>query len=259
MRGLGQGPTPPNWTSKLAAVVVLGVLILGGGIVYYLAQTVIALQRGSVPAALTAGGLAVFCCGFGGALAVTVLVSAKRYADYSGAGTTVRSHPAIARSFGIALVGGAVGSSCYLVFVSFGTTELPLSAPGRDTVNRYLMITLLVLSLTGLFALIKRRETGYLRLGPDGVESADVLRNRTARWDDVLDIIDKAHRQTRNPIVFVVKDAKPVVVPNADRFASSGAALYWMVRHYWKHPENRAELTDGRALERLHNEQFEPE
>ena len=57
-----------------------------------------------------------------------------------------------------------------------------------------------------------------------------------------------------------LKDAKPIVFANADRFASSfGAALYWMVRHYWKRPENRAELTDGRALERLHNEQFDSE
>ena len=32
-----------------------------------------------------------------------------------------------------------------------------------------------------------------------------------------------------------------------------------MIRHYWKHPENRAELTDGRALERLRNEQFDPD
>ena len=42
-------------------------------------------------------------------------------------------------------------------------------------------------------------------------------------------------------------------------YAPNGAALYWMVRHYWKHPEDRAELTDGRALERLRTEQFEAE
>jgi hypothetical protein len=257
VRGVGRGPAPPNWTNNVAAVVVLGVLILGGGIVYFLAQTVFALQRGSVPAALTAGGLAVFCCGFGGALAVTVLTSAKRYADCSDAGTTVRVHPAIAWSYGIASLGGVVGSACYIAFVSFGTTELPLTTPGRETVNRYLMISLLVLSLAGLAALIKRRETGYLQLGPDAVESADLLRTRTTRWDDIVDVIDKAHRQTRNPIVLVVKDAKPVVIPNADRYASSGGALYWMVRNYWKHPEDRDELTDGRALERLRNEQFD--
>lgn len=32
-----------------------------------------------------------------------------------------------------------------------------------------------------------------------------------------------------------------------------------MARHYWRHPEDRNELTDGRALDRLRNDQFEPE
>jgi hypothetical protein len=46
---------------------------------------------------------------------------------------------------------------------------------------------------------------------------------------------------------------------NAGGLVPNGAALYWMIRHYWLHPENRIELTDGRALERLRNEDFEPE
>jgi hypothetical protein len=29
-----------------------------------------------------------------------------------------------------------------------------------------------------------------------------------------------------------------------------------MVRHYWRHPDDRSELTDGRALERLRDEPF---
>jgi hypothetical protein len=56
-----------------------------------------------------------------------------------------------------------------------------------------------------------------------------------------------------------LKDKKPIVVKNASGYAPSGAALYWMIRHYCRHPENRAELTDGRALERLRTEQFDPE
>jgi hypothetical protein len=207
---------------------------------------------------VTAGGLAVFFCGAAGAFCVTLVMSAERYADWSSAGITVRIHPAILWCYGIALIGAVIGSACYITFVSLGTVELPLATPGRETVNRYLMITLLVLSLTGLVAMLRRRGRAYLRIGPDGVESADILRTRTARWDDIVDITDKADRRARNPIVLIVKDAKPIVVLNADRFASSGAALYWMARHYWKHPENRDELTDGRALERLRDGAFEP-
>jgi hypothetical protein len=161
-----------------------------------------------------------------------MLVSAKRCADWSGAGTTVRVNPVIAWFYGIALLGGVVGASCYLVFVSRGIVDLPFAASGGWSASRYLMAALLVISVTGLLALLRSREPGYLRVGVDGIEHADMFRTRIALWHDIVDITDIADKQARNPIVFVVKDAKPVVVPNADRFASSGAALYWMARHY---------------------------
>jgi hypothetical protein len=36
-----------------------------------------------------------------------------------------------------------------------------------------------------------------------------------------------------------------------------GVALRQLVRFYWQHPDNRGELTDGRALKRLADERFE--
>jgi hypothetical protein len=119
------------------------------------------------------------------------------------------------------------------------------------------MGSLLITSVIGLAALVKRREPGYLRLGRDGVENADIFQTRTAHWEDIVDITDEGDRQTRNPIVFGLNDAKPIVVPNAASYAAGSPALHWMVRHYWKHPGDRAELIDGRALERLRSEQFE--
>jgi hypothetical protein len=109
-----------------------------------------------------------------------------------------------------------------------------------------------------LIAMLHTRQPGYLRFGVDSIEHADMRRTQTVRWEDVVDVSDEADRRTRNPIVFVVKHAKPVVVANADRLASSGPALYWMARHYWQHPATRDELSDGRALGRLRNEQFDP-
>lgn len=257
MRRVDRSPSPPNWENKLSTLARFGLVVFVGGMVYFLVQTVASVAQGSWPAAVTAGGLAVFTFGLFGALSFTFLVSATRYAEWGPAGTTVRVNPAIAWSYGVALLGGVVGSSCYLLFVSRGLVNLPFAAPGGGRVNRYLMITLLVLSVTGLIALLRSREPGYLRVGIDGIEHADIFRTRSARWNDVVDVIDKADKKVRNPIVFVVKDAKPIVVPNADRFASSGAPLYWMARHYWTHPEHRDELADGRALDRLRNGQFE--
>jgi hypothetical protein len=257
VRRVDRSPTPPNWEEKLSYLALFGLLVCIGGTVYFLAQTVVSVLRGSTPAALTAGGLAVFSLGFVGAVSFTFLLSARQYAGWSGAGTVVRVHPAIAWSCGIALLGGAVGSSCFLFFVSRGLVNLPFATPGGGRVNRYLMISLLVLSVTGLIALVRSREPGYLRVGADGIEHADMFRTRRARWEDIAEVTDKADKRARNPIVFVVKGDKPVVVPNVDRYGSSGPVLYWMARHYWRHPESRDELTDGRALDRLRNEQFD--
>jgi hypothetical protein len=251
-------PEPSNWTSEFSLLAKFGILVGVGSVVYSAAQAVVAVSQGSSRAAVTAIGLTVCFLGFLGAASVTVLASAKRHADWSSAGTTVRVNPAIAWCYGVALLGGVVGSFCYLWFISRGLAELPFATPGNERVSRYLMISLLVLSVTGLIALLRTREPGYLRVGVDGIEHADMFRTRSARWEDVVEVTDKANKRARNPIVFEVKDAKPVVVLNADRYGDSGAALYWMTRHYWQHPENRDELVDGRALDRLRREQFDP-
>jgi hypothetical protein len=119
----------------------------------------------------------------------------------------------------------------------------------------------LTLSAIGLIALIARGGSGYLRVAPHGIENADIVHTRKVSWDDVIEVTDEAPKTpSRDPIVLVTKnDERPIVVGNASGYAPNGAALYWMIQHYWKHLENRAELTDGRALERLRNEQFDPE
>lgn len=234
-------------------------LLLLGGAVYSLAQTFVALLRGSIFAALTAGGMTLFMAGAVATFAVTWFTSSARYADSGDTGTTLRINPSIVWCLAVTLCGGALGSASYVAFISRGVDQLPLATPGGESVNRYLMICLLIISLIGLSALLKRRDSGYLRLSPNGIESADIFQTRTARWRDIVDVTDSPDKRSRNPIGFILKDDKPIVVANADRYEPNFGALYWMVRHYWKHPELREELTDGRALERLHSEQFDAE
>ena len=257
MRRIDNGlPSPPNWDNRLSTLLKFGIVLFVGGAAYSVAQTVVALQRGSIPAALITGGMALFISGAMTTFAAAWFTTPQLYAVANDGGTSLRIRPLIIWCWIVSLVGAAFGAACFLVFVSYGTTELPFAAPGRERVNRYLMITLLVISVGGLAALITRREPGYLRIGPSGVENADIFRTRSARWDDVIDISDNADRKHRNPIVFVLRDAKQIIVPNAPSYAAGSPAIYWMVRHYWKHPADRDELTDGRALERLRNAQF---
>jgi hypothetical protein len=257
LRRIAKLPTPPNWDDKLSALAKLGLLIGIGGAIYSWAQAVVALQRGSVLAALTASGLAVFMSAAVLTFAVSWLSSSRLHAATGDRGTTLRIRLLIVWCWVITLVGAAFGSGFYIVFIRSGGAELPFAAPGRGAINQFLMGSLLVLSLIGLAALVRRREPGYLLIGRDGVEIADIFQTRTARWEDIVDITDKADK--RNPIAFKLRDDKPIVVPNAAAYAAGSPAMYWMVRHYWKHPENRAELTDGRALERLRAEQFDAE
>lgn len=249
-------PAPPNWDAKLPFLGKLGIVLFVGAALYSLAQTVVALQRGSALAALTAGAMSLFATGLLATLATTFFTSPAKYADSDAHGTTLRVNPNVLRCWGITLVGAAIGSACYLGFIARGLTELPFATPGGNRVNRYLMITLLVLSLTGLTAMLRRRGAAHLRIGPDGVENADIFRTHAARWADIVDVTDAAGNRSRNPIVLVVKEGKPIVVANADRYEPGFGTLYWMVRHYWKHPEDRGELANGLALERLRNEQY---
>lgn len=252
-------PSPSNWDNRVPILAKLGFLLFLAGAIYSVAQVAVALQRGSVLAALTAAGLAVFTFGVVATVSTTSLTSSRLYAASDERGITLRANPFVVWCWVITLIGAAFGSGCYVVFIRPGGAELPFAAPGRGLVNQFLMGSLLLISLIGLAAFVKRREPGYLLIGRDGVESADIFQTRTARWEDIVDITDKADRRSRNPLVLKLRDDKPIVVPNAASYTAGSSALYWMVRHYWKHPEDRAELTDGRALERLRAEQFEAE
>lgn len=255
MRRMSSPPSPSRWVTGLLPMAILGILICIGAALYSVAQTVLAIGNNSLLAAVTAAGLGVFFCGLVAALGYTLLPLAETHAQRSAEGTTVRIKPAVAWSYGIALSGGVVGSACYVAMLVRGTENLPFAA-GNGGVTRYLMVALLVLSVVSLAALLRSREPGYLRLGTDGITHADMFRERSVRWEDIVDVTDQARRQARNPIVFVLQDGGHLVVANADRYGDSGAALYWMARHYWNHPESRDELTDGRALDRLRSAQF---
>jgi hypothetical protein len=250
-------PKPSNWGSRLPPVAIFGLLLCIGAVVYFGVETAAAVERGSFMAASSAGALAVFFSGALGALAATFLMSAEGRSDWSSAGTTVRVHPAVLWLYAIALLGGAISSSLYLWSAWRGTGDLPFTGSGDGRVARYLMVALLVLSVSGLVAIVRSREPGYVRLSVSGIDHGDMLRTRSARWEDIVDVSDTSDKRAHNPIVFVLRVGNPIVVANADRYGSAGPALYWMARYYWRQPDARSELIDGQALERLREDRFE--
>ncbi|WP_127953291.1 hypothetical protein [Rhodococcus xishaensis] len=57
-------------------------------------------------------------------------------------------------------------------------------------------------------------------------------------------------RHYRGPFSGVLK-SPPAIVAKADQFEVGAVPLYWFLRYYLEHPDDRRELADGRAVGRL--------
>ena len=111
--------------------------------------------------------------------------------------------------------------------------------------------------VSALIAGWRRGEVGHLKLTPSMIENADVVRTRMWEWDDIVEVADHAQsRKARRAVVLRVRDGHEEIITIADIYVPTGVPLYWMIRHYWKHPEDRMELVDSRAAERFRDGRF---
>jgi hypothetical protein len=98
---------------------------------------------------------------------------------------------------------------------------------------------------------------GSLRLSPAGVEYKQGWSTVRLAWQDIAEIIDEypSKRKMPCPITFRLQaGGLKVFVPGA--FARDPAQIYWMIQHYWRHPDRRTELSDGQAMQRLRRSDF---
>lgn len=255
---VGKLPSPPTWKRRVW-LTIFGLLIFIGGAIQGLVLTAIAISRNDFLAAVVASGWAMFFLGMLAGIAVGWLRSEQRVGAIEQSGVTFRPDPLAAWLLGFSFLGGALASGFTLLFRNREGDELPFSSVDRVR-EPGLLLVLFVCAAICLGVLIVRRR-GHFRLTPTGIENSELFRISSATWDDVTAITPTApQKPRRDPFSFYVKDTeRPMVVNNASGYATNGAALYWMVRHYWLHPENRGELADGRALERLRTEDFVPE
>lgn len=77
----------------------------------------------------------------------------------------------------------------------------------------------------------------------------------------MVDVIDQAPKGkvVSCPAVMVMTDSESQIINSLPTYQANGAALYWAIRHYWLHPENRGELANSRAIERLRAHEFDIE
>jgi hypothetical protein len=121
-----------------------------------------------------------------------------------------------------------------------------------------LMGSAVVVAVLTLISAWRRGGAGHLKLTPVGIDDANVAFTKSVDWDDVVNVTDSAEtKRTRKPVVLCLQDGSEGIIGGADIYVPRGAALYWMVRHYWRNPHERPELTDGQALDRLREGRFE--
>jgi hypothetical protein len=248
-------PQPPHWRDNRTTI-LLGLVLFG---VSGVASAILAIARvmsGSYLTACILLGATIFCVGLATASARSVFGTVPLRATYDSTGTTLQPDPVTTTMALVALFALIPSGTLYVIYVPRGSVDLPLG-DGERIFSPILIGLAVAVAVWGLIALVRRRTTGYVKLTREGFELANLVLTQKGSWDDVVDITDEyADKQGRHPTVFVMKDGKPKVLKNTSGFAPNGAALYWMIRHYWKHPLDRGELIDGSAIARLREEQF---
>jgi hypothetical protein len=243
---------------KSLAVAVLGVIFFGGFGILCLVWAAVTLQRGEYLTAITVMGFAGFC--FGLVVPFITVKSGKVTARgaFDAAGTLIRPDRGIDFFVQLSVFGLVVGAGLFALLQPYGKLDIPVGRQQRYSVP-FMAAATAVMGAPYLWQIVKRGGTKYLRLTPDGFEFAAGLSSPGGEWVEVRDVTDQPPGKAAlkySAIVMVMSDGKTPSLA-AGSFTPDGKALRQLVRFYWQHPEHRPELTDGRALQRLSNEQFD--
>lgn len=248
-------PEPQGWASsgrRQVLVTVAGLAPAVGALGFGLR----ALIRGSYLTALV-------MCGLGASfvLVVVALQFVRRgrialRAEHDSTGTVLLPDRRFSALVAVSLVLATLSMLTIAVAVPMGAFDIPMSA-GMRIASTFVAGFGALVGLAGLLTGWRRGGVGYVGLSPDGVDIANIVYTESVDWDDIAQVTDTTHgKKTRKAVVLQLQDGDEKVIDGADFYVPGGATLYWMVRHYWLHAEDRAELGDSRALERMSDGRF---
>lgn len=251
-------PEPTNWTGGQRRVVwmIVGTVVFMSWFCYLAVR---AALRGNYLTTIGLGGFVGFPLLAAAALGLVACGLTSLRAGYDHSGTTLRADKVFEWSMYAGMVAAIVGGTVLAVFLPRGAIDLDVSR-GWQLFAPILLVPAVVISVRGLFSAYKRGGVGYVRLTPAGLDIANIFSNDIIEWDDVVAITDHSEeKKTRKAIVLGLKDGSEKILDGTDFYVPRGVGLYWMVRHYWLYPDDRTELVDGRALERLKAGRFDVE
>lgn len=215
-----------------------------------------AWQRGSYPSCIGASGLVI--CLSAVLVAWIIKPNVMARATFNVAGTTIRPDHRVDKVTIVCLVAGAMSLGSLGVLGVTGNLDFPMPP---DIARMYTLI--FVVAAAGFFVAIGcvawRRGIGYVRLTVDGFEFVETFRARRGEWSQVTAVTNEnpGRRQDKSPLVMVMENGELTILSESAWYTPGGWALLELMRYYWQHPDYRVELSDGRAVERLHQTQVE--
>lgn len=250
-------PEPAGWQAASTRIAALSTVLLGAGAFALFFAATAGLQGRYGP---TFAWLAMSAMTVTWAVAL-VLVHAGRTSprlEQSSEGMTLRAD----RRFGVLVLTGAlVGIVAILTFsLLIARGELDTTMPRTLQIGWMVGAAIAVLAVAvASFRAWRRGGIGWVRLTGERIDIANMTSTESILWGDVRDVTGHSETQkaTRRAIVLSTSEAGETVLDGADFYYPAGASLFWMVRHYWKHPEDRPELADGRAADRLRDGRFD--
>ncbi|WKG04391.1 hypothetical protein [Mycolicibacterium sp. HK-90] len=211
---------------------------------------ILALLRGHYATALVAFGATIFW--LAPLLLWCIMPSVVAWGQSDPQGTTVRVDKRADALLSICVLAGFLALGSVGVLGAMNKLDLPLP-PDIGPMFAMAFLGPAAVFLVAVWLTARRGGIGYIRLTPDGFKFVEAFSTSAGEWAQVIDVTDKAPADfsARSPLVMVMADGEARIIKESALYSRDGEAIVQFVRFYWHHPENRAELTDGRALERL--------
>ncbi|MDG4663673.1 hypothetical protein [Mycobacterium sp. 236(2023)] len=249
-------PEPAEWRRRRWLGPLL--LVIGAGVaIGYGALGVVATARASYLTAAVTSGFAVSTLLFIAALVPVMGGHTVERTRTDATGLTMVPDRRFTLLVTAAILVALPSLVIFTVFAPLGRIDF---ATGRilQVAFPVLGAFAVIVTVAGLVTAWRRGGIGHVTLSPVMIENADVLSVRRFEWDDVVDVVGHAEsKKASRAVVLRLRDGGEEVIGNANVYVRGGAALYWLVRHYWKHPEDRDELVDARASKRWQEGRFD--
>lgn len=238
-------------------VAIFGGLFFGPLAFFALWWAILFMGRGEFLTAIVTLGFALFCFGLvvSAVKSLSGRITPRTICD--GKATTIRPDALIDRSMLAGCLGLVVASAVFAVFQPLGKIDIPVPHTQRLALP-FMAAATVVIGVPLLWPMFRRRSTNYLRLTPNGYEIAEGFRPQVGDWSGIVNVSDTVPLQKKQaPATLVVERSDGSWdTLSAGSITPGGADLRSLMRFYWKHPECRDELTDGRTAQRLAERRF---